>query len=462
MLDIIIFANSFGKNMDPNIPKALCKLAGRSFLDYILDSIVALNPASINIIYGPGGESIKNTYRDLSNINFIYQEIPNENNHTIKEILLILSKKESHFQPNFTMILCGHVPLIKTSTLQSLLKRGLTGTVILTNLISNPDEHNRIFYDKDGSVSKLVRYANKEKRIEECNIYEVSSEVLVISDFHLKNLLEQIHMHGPSDDDFLSLQTIVMKALKKGLIINTYKLNSTWEGIGINTRRKQIDFERSWQRKQAYKQIKQGVYISDPERFDLRGNLHCGSNVFIDINCIFEGNVYLGDETHIESNCILKDVKTGKKSRINAYSYLQQAILSENVQVGPFSRIRPQTELQKNVCIGSFVEVKNSTLEENTKASHLSYIGDSDIGKDVNIGAGVITCNYNGANKFRTIIRDNAFIGADSQLIAPIQIGKKATIGAGTTLTKDAPEGQLTISRINQVSIDTWKGPKDN
>ncbi len=459
MLNVIILANNIGIEKNPHL--AFHELAGQASLYHILKGIQLIKPACISIIFAHENKKrIQSIQKHFPHVNFFYQDPLQKKQFILKQILSILSNR--NFQTNLTLILCGNFPLMQEKTLKSFLKKGLHGMTILTNLASDLIGQTRVIRDQHGKISQIALEKDfvKEKEIKFPQI-EISSGALVAPTSQLKNLIKNIHNKPNAlKNGSCILTNIISIALANRIVIKTQKLNSCWEGVGIYTRSQQIKLERSWQKEQACRLIKNGVYISDPERFDLRGNLLCGTNVFIDINCVFEGNVYLGNGTHIEPHCILKNVRVASGCRINAYSYLQESVLSKKIEIGPFSRIRPNVKLKKNVRIGSFVEVKNSIFGENTKANHLSYIGDSDIGKNVNIGAGVITCNYNGERKFRTKIKENAFIGADSQLIAPIKIGKGATIGAGTTLTRDAPDDQLTISRIEQISIKSWTRPQ--
>ncbi|UOF93666.1 MAG: bifunctional UDP-N-acetylglucosamine diphosphorylase/glucosamine-1-phosphate N-acetyltransferase GlmU [Bordetella sp.] len=450
MLNIIIIAAGIGKRMNSNIPKSLHKLAGRYFLDHILESAEALKPSSINIVVGYGAEQIKSIYKHKTYINFIIQKNQMGTGHAVQQAIQYLSEKES--KENLTLILYGDVPLIKIETLKILINNCSEGIAILTNMINDSRGYGHIIRDKDDRVLDIIE--DEDSSEIQHKIQEINTGILVASTPKLKYWLSQLNNNNKKREYYLT--DIIPLAIKDDVFINTYKLNSNWEGLGVNTKIQQVQLERLWQKQQAYNQIKKGVTIIDPERFDLRGKLYCGQEVFIDINCIFEGDVHLGDNTYIGPNCILKNVHVESGSIVDAYSHLQEAYLCKDVRVGPFSRLRPKVELGQKSCIGSFVEIKNSKIGDRTKTNHLSYIGDAYIGNDVNIGAGTITCNYDGINKSNTIIEDKAFIGSNSQLIAPIRVGQNATIAAGTVLTKDAPREQLTIARTKQISIKNW------
>jgi len=289
-------------------------------------------------------------------------------------------------------------------------------------------------------------------------ITEVNTGILAVATRHLKQWITELKNDNVQGEYYLT--DIIALAVRDGVVINTHQPTFEWEVLGVNSKAQLAELERIYQNEIAQALLEAGVGLLDPARLDVRGTLSCGRDVLIDVNCVFEGDVKLGDGVQVGANCVLRNVSVAAGTQIDAFTLIDNAVIGEINKLGPFTRIRPGTKLARDVHVGNFVEIKNSQIDDGSKIGHLSYIGDTTMGKNINIGAGTITCNYDGANKHRTVIEDDVFVGSDTQLVAPVTVGKGATLGAGTTLTKDAPAGELTISRAKQLTISGWKRPQ--
>lgn len=453
MLNVVILAAGMGKRMQSDLPKVLHTLAGRPMLDHVLESARALNPARITIVVGHGADRVKRVFNKQADVQFALQQPQHGTGHAVQQAVPMLLEGDGEL--DVTLVLYGDVPLVQAHTLQALLKARGQGMAVLTEVLDDASGYGRIVRDEHGQVCRIVEH--KDASESERAIKEVNTGILAAPTAQLKNWLQRITNDNAQGEYYLT--DIVGLAVADGVFVGAAHPGARWETLGVNSRMQQAELERLWQGEQARRQLEAGVTLADPARFDVRGTLRCGRDVFIDAGCVFEGEVTLADGVRVGPHCVLKDVTVGEGSHIEAYSHLQQAQLAQDVHVGPFARLRPGAQLGPHAHVGNFVEIKNSVLGQDSKAGHLAYIGDADIGARVNIGAGTITCNYDGANKFRTTIEDDAFIGSDSQLVAPVRVGQGATLGAGTTLTKDAPANQLTISRTRQTSIQNWTRP---
>jgi len=322
--------------------------------------------------------------------------------------------------------------------------------------LDDPAGYGRIVRDDDGDISRIVE--DRDATGYERNIREVNTGIMAIPGARLQNWLSRLGNKNAQKEYYLT--DIVALAIQDGAKVSAIQPQHAWETLGVNSKAQLAQLERLYQRERANQLLERGVTLADPSRIDVRGELACGRDVEIDIGCVFEGNVTLGNRVSVGAHCVLKDVKIAAGTELLPYCLIDGAEIGRDCRIGPYSRIRPGTVLENEAHIGNFVEVKNSHIGKNSKANHLSYVGDATVGKHVNIGAGTITCNYDGANKHRTVIEDGVFIGSDTQLVAPVTIRKGATIAAGTTVTRDAPAGELTISRVKQVSISGWKRPK--
>lgn len=451
-MNIVILAAGIGKRMQSTLPKVLNFLAGKPLLTYVIETAKILKPTQLCVVYGYGEEVIRDTFAHDTSIFFIKQNKPLGTGHAIMQVLPYLNKTVP------TLVLYGDVPLIKNTTLQKLIiQAGKNKIAILTIILKNPTNYGRIIRNKN----KIVRIIEqKDANTSEQIINEVNTGIIVAPTALLHTWLTSLTNNNTSGEYYLT--DIIAFAVADNIEIVSIQSQNVIETFGVNNKFELAKLERLYQRDLAYILMKQGVTLFDPNRLDIRGFVHCGRDISIDVNCIFEGTVNIDNGAIIDSNCFIRNSTIGKNVHIKAFSFIDGAIIETKSQIGPYAHLRPGTILSQNVHIGNFVEVKNSKISDHTKANHLSYIGDTTIGSHVNVGAGVITCNYNSIKKSRTIIDDNAFIGSDTQLIAPVHVGKNAMIGAGTTLTKNAPKNKLTLSRTKQRSISKWKVPKKN
>lgn len=452
MLNIVILAAGQGKRMQSNLPKVLHPIAGRPMLTHILDSARALGAQRIAIVVGHGAEQVKQAYATQEDLQFALQQPQLGTGHAVLQAVPLL--KESHAD-DVTIILYGDVPLVQPDTLRALLNARANGVAILTEILSDATGYGRIVRDVKGNVCAIVEH--KDATPEQRAIQEVNTGIMAVPTRQLKSWLTKLTNNNAQGEYYLT--DIVGMAVAEGLSVNVAHPGASFETLGVNSRLQQAELERLWQRELARRQLEAGVTIVDPARFDLRGELLCGQDVFIDVGCVFEGRVVLADGVRIGAHCVLRNVTLGVATRIESFSHLEQAEVGADAHIGPYARLRPGAKLADATHVGNFVEIKNTNLGKGSKANHLAYVGDADVGERVNIGAGTITCNYDGVNKHRTTIEDDAFIGSDTQLVAPVRVGKGATLGAGTTLTRDAPAGQLTVSRAKQVTIEGWKRP---
>lgn len=448
ILNVVILAAGKGTRMYSSIPKVLHKMAGVSLLDHVTQTARALNPKAICVVYGHGGETVPASLAG-SGLSFALQEPQLGTGHAVQMALPRLHDNGA------TLILYGDVPLIRFATLEKLVAKYDGGLTLLTVELDCPHGYGRIVRDTAGTILKIVE--EKDATSLEREIREVNTGILIAPTRALQSWLAHLKSDNAQNEFYLT--DIVAIAAREGVAISSVQPDHHWEVMGVNNKIQLAELERIHQRETALALMRQGVGLADPSRFDVRGRLVCATDVFIDVNCLFEGEVRLGRNVKIGANSILKDAVIADDTEVAPFSHIEGAQIGSNCKIGPYARIRPDTVLADGAHIGNFVEIKNSTIDSGSKANHLSYIGDATVGKNVNIGAGTITCNYDGANKHKTVIEDDAFIGSDTQLIAPVTIGKGATIGAGSTIAKNAPEGGLTLSRSRQVHIEFWKRP---
>ena len=452
MLNIVILAAGQGKRMQSNLPKVLHPIAGRPMLTHVLDSARALGAQCIAIVVGHGAEQVKQAYAVQPDLQFALQQPQLGTGHAVLQAVPLLQESDTN---DVTVILYGDVPLVQPDTLRALLMARANGVAILTEILPDATGYGRIVRDSQGNVTAIVEH--KDATPEQRSIQEVNTGIMAVPTRHLKSWLAKLTNNNAQGEYYLT--DIIGMAVAEGVPVNVAHPAASFETLGVNSRLQQADLERLWQRELARRQLEAGVTIVDPARFDLRGELVCGQDVFIDVGCVFEGRVVLADGVRIGAHCVLRNVTLGRSTHIDPFSHLDQAEVGAQAHIGPYARLRPGAQLADATHVGNFVEIKNTKLGKGSKANHLAYVGDADVGERVNIGAGTITCNYDGVNKHRTIIEDDAFIGSDTQLVAPVKVGKGATLGAGTTLTRDAPAGQLTVSRAKQLTIEGWKRP---
>lgn len=448
-MNIVILAAGQGKRMHSNLPKVLHPLAGKALVAHVIDTARSLSPKKLCVVYGHGGDVVKSTL-DAPDLAWALQEPQLGTGHAVQQALPHLHADGT------TLVLYGDVPLIRAETLKRLLHVAHDALAILTVELADPAGYGRMVRNAAGQVVRIVE--QKDSTAEERSIREINTGIMAMPSARLGEWLARLANNNAQQEYYLT--DIVSMAVAEGLPIRTANPKHAWEVLGVNSKVQLAELERIAQRGIADQLMEQGVRLADPARLDVRGDLVCGRDVFIDVNCVFEGRVILDEAVEIGPNCVLKNARIGAGTRLEAFTHVEDALVGSDGKIGPFARLRPGTELAEDVHIGNFVEIKKSRIAAHSKANHLAYIGDAIIGSRVNVGAGTITCNYDGANKFQTIIEDDAFIGSDTQLVAPVTVGRGATLGAGTTLTKDAPPDTLTISRARQVSIPGWKRPQ--
>ena len=449
-LNIVILAAGVGKRMHSALPKVLHLMAGKPLLGHVLDTGRALSPQRICVVYGHGGDAVPQAIGDET-ITWVRQMPQLGTGHALMQALPYLDKD------GMTLVLYGDVPLTSIETLKRLIAiAGEKTFSLLTVELADPAGYGRIVRDNEtGYIAAIVEEKDASKSQRE--IHEINTGIMVIPNHYLHGWLHKLENNNAQKEYYLT--DIVAMSVKDGVKVEAAQPAYAWETIGINSKAQLSALERIYQNECAKKLLDQGVTLTDMSRIDIRGQLDCGRDVEIDINCIFEGHVRLEDGVKVGAHSILKNVRVAAGSTIAPFSLIEAAEIGRNCRIGPYARIRPGTKLADEVHIGNFVEVKNSTIADGSKANHLSYIGDSVVGKNVNIGAGTITCNYDGANKYQTIIEDDVFVGSDTQLVAPVKVARGSTIGAGSTITKDTPPETLTLSRAKQMSIDGWKRP---
>ena len=450
-MNIVILAAGQGKRMHSNLPKVLHPLAGKALVAHVIDTARSLSPETLCLVYGHGGDVVRDVL-DASDLAWALQEPQLGTGHAVQQALPNLKGDGA------TLVLYGDVPLIQAETLKRLLYAAHDALAILTVELADPSGYGRIVRNDAGQVVRIVE--EKDSNAEERRICEINTGIMAMPTARLGEWLGRLSNNNAQKEYYLT--DVVSMAVEAGLPIRTANPMHEWEVLGVNSKVQLAELERIAQRCTAEQLMEQGVRLADPARIDVRGDLRCGRDVFIDVNCVFEGNVELGDAVEIGPCCVLKNARIAVGTRLAAFTHIEDAVVGADGRIGPFARLRPGTELAEDVHVGNFVEIKKSRIAAHSKANHLAYLGDATIGSRVNVGAGTITCNYDGANKFQTVIEDDAFIGSDTQLVAPVTVGRGATLGAGTTLTKDAPPDTLTISRDRQVSIPGWKRPVKN
>ena len=449
MIDAIILAAGQGTRMKSNKAKVLHQLGGKSLLQHVVDAIKPLS-SSINIVIGNDAELVKNSINNHS-INWVLQKKQLGTGHAVQQATSNINGEAT------CVILYGDVPLFSTNTIKSLISKSeSTGFSLLSVILDNPTGYGRIIRDKNKLIKAIVE--DKDTNRQEQKIDEINTGIMAIQGSLLKKYITQLETDNSQGE--LYLTDIVKIAVKDSVTISSLVCDNVSEVMGINDKNQLAEAERIYQQQQAKDMMSNGLTIKDPSRFDCRGNLIFGKDCSVDINVVFEGENELGENVLIAPNCIIKNAKIGDHAEIKANTIIDNAVIGSHATVGPFARIRPETKVGNNARIGNFVEVKKSSIDDGSKVPHLSYVGDSTIGQNVNVGAGVITCNYDGVKKHQTIIKNGAFIGSDTQLIAPVTVGENATIGAGSTITQDVPGEKLTLSRKKQTTIPNWKRKK--
>ncbi|HNP36097.1 MAG TPA: bifunctional UDP-N-acetylglucosamine diphosphorylase/glucosamine-1-phosphate N-acetyltransferase GlmU [Woeseiaceae bacterium] len=445
-LSVIILAAGQGKRMHSARPKVLQLLAGRPLLAHVLASGKALGASDICVVYGHGGDEVQAAFEGQA-IRWALQAEQLGTGHAVQQAM------DGTPDDNRVLILFGDVPLLLPGTLQSLMDATSTGEMaILTVVVDDPAGYGRIVREH-GNVVRNVE--QKDATNDELAIREINTGVMLCPGAKLKAWLARLDNNNAQGEYYLT--DVIAMAVADGVRVHGIKATKQEEVMGINDKKQLAEAERALQRRQVEELMEQGVGFADPARVDIRGTLRCGKDVYIDVNAIFEGTVTLADDVRIESNNLIRDSRLGAGTVVHSNCHIEGATTGPGCELGPFARLRPGTELAANVKVGNFVEIKKSNVADGSKVNHLSYIGDSDIGANVNVGAGTITCNYDGMNKYRTRIGDGAFIGSGVNLVAPVEVGSGATIGAGSTITRQVPNGELAISRAKQVTVKGWK-----
>lgn len=447
-LSVVILAAGKGTRMYSDLPKVLHPLAGKPMVQHVIDTALKLGAQNVHLVYGHGGDLLKEKLSDQP-LNWVLQAEQLGTGHAMQQAAPHFSDDED------VLMLYGDVPLISGDTLQRLLAAKPQGGIgLLTVKLANPTGYGRIVRENDNVVG-IVEH--KDATAEQHKINEINTGILVASGRDLKRWLGKLNNNNAQGEYYIT--DIIALAHQEGHRIEAVHPERLSEVEGVNNRLQLSALEREYQSEQAQKLLLAGVMLLDPARFDLRGELIHGRDISIDTNVIIEGTVKLGDRVRIGTGCVLKDCVIGDDCEISPYTVIENSTLATECTVGPFARLRPGADLAEKAHVGNFVEMKKARLGKGSKAGHLSYLGDAEIGDNVNIGAGTITCNYDGANKFKTIIGDDVFVGSDTQLVAPVTIGNGVTIAAGTTVTKNVAEKELVLSRVKQTHIQGWKRP---
>ncbi len=447
-MNVVILAAGMGKRMRSDLPKVLHSLAGKPLLAHVVDTARSLAPGRIVIVYGHGGETVPRAIEG-DDLRWALQEPQLGTGHAVMQAL-------PHLDPATpTLVLYGDVPLIGRDTLARLLAAAGAGRLgLLTVDLPDPEGYGRVLRE-GGRIVGIVEHKDADDEVRA--IREVNTGILVAPTAALTRWLGALSNDNAQKEYYLT--DVVAAAVHDGVEVVSAQPADASETLGVNSKAQLAVLERIFQGRIAARLMDEGVQLADPARLDVRGELACGRDVSIDVNCVFEGKVEIGDGASIGAHCVIRDTRIGAGAQILPFTLIEQSSIGARARIGPYARLRPGTELGEETHVGNFVEMKNTRMAAKSKANHLSYLGDTTVGERVNIGAGTITCNYDGANKYRTVIEDDAFIGSDTQLVAPVRVGRGATLGAGTTLTRDAPEHKLTMSRTQQTTVESWKRP---
>jgi bifunctional UDP-N-acetylglucosamine pyrophosphorylase/glucosamine-1-phosphate N-acetyltransferase len=448
-LAVIILAAGAGKRMHSAQPKVLQPLAGRPLLQHVLDTARTLKPAAIHVVYGHGGEAVREAFAHEP-VSWVLQATQQGTGHAVLQVLPQLQPEQR------ALILYGDGPLITTQTLEALLQAaGRDAVGLLTVNAGNPDGYGRVLRDAQGRVQAIVEEQDatpKQRRVRECN-----TGVMTLPVNRLTTWLKRITNRNAQGEYYLT--DVIGLAVRDRVAVQPLVAADEQEVQGVNDRIQLAAAESAWRARQSRRLLLAGATLIDPTRVDIRGTMTVGQDVVVDVNVVFEGEVKLGDGVRIGPNCLIRNAEIAAGTEVFANCIIDRAVIGPDCRIGPFARVRPESVLAEHVHIGNFVEVKKARIGPRTKANHLTYLGDANIGADVNVGAGTVTCNYDGANKSLTVIEDDVFIGSGSMLVAPVHIGAGANIGAGSTISRTAPPGQLTVGRARQVSIPGWKRP---
>ena len=450
-VSVVVLAAGQGKRMHSALPKVLQPLAGRPILEHVIRTARALKPAAIHVVYGHGGEQVRAAFAEQSDLNWALQAEQLGTGHAVMQAMPAIPDEHR------VLVLCGDVPLIQPQTLQGLVGADTGGKlVLLTALLDDATGYGRVLRNARGDVTRIVEH--KDATDDERRVNEINTGLIALEAGALRRYLGRLKNDNAQREYYLT--DIIGMAFADKVKVDGIVAESPTEVLGINDREQLAVAERALQRRHAADLMARGVTLADPERLDVRGEVTVGRDVFIDVGVVLEGKVVLGDRVRIEPYAVVRNCTLGADTVVHPHCHLESSAAGDDCEIGPFSRLRPGTVLSGHVKVGNFVEMKNSHIGPHSKVNHLTYVGDATVGTGVNVGAGTITCNYDGANKHRTVIGDNAFIGSGVMLVAPVEIGAGATIGAGSTITKDTPQGELTLARPKQVTIPGWQRPK--
>lgn len=447
-LSVVILAAGKGKRMYSALPKVLHPIGGQPMLARVIATARQLQPAKIVVVYGHGGEQVREQIQD-PDIAWALQAEQLGTGHALKMALPHLPKVGR------TLVLYGDVPLTTVATLQQLLAAAEQGMALLVDVLPDASGYGRIVRNAAGDIVAIVE--DKDCNPQQKAIREINTGMLVLPNERLDGWLGALKNGNAQGEYYLT--DVIGLAVADGLAVAGVTVAASWEAAGVNNKWQLAELERQLQLNQARALLTAGVTLADPARIDVRGELQHGMDVSIDVGCVFEGQVSLGDNVQIGAYCVLKNVTVAAGTRIAPYSHLEEAVVGEGCRIGPYARLRPGASLAAHVHVGNFVEIKKATVGEGSKVNHLTYIGDADIGSKVNVGAGSVTCNYDGVNKYRTVIGDGVFVGSGTLMVAPVTLEEGATIGAGSVLTKTAPAGQLTVARAKQLTVPGWQRP---
>ena len=449
-LSVVILAAGQGKRMVSGLPKVLHPLGGRPLLAHVLSTARCLEAAVCAVVYGHGGAAVKTALAGETGVLWVEQAEQLGTGHAVAQALPLLD------DAGITLVLYGDVPLIQTETLQPLVAAARQGQLaLLTVDLPDPAGYGRIVRDDQGRVQRIVE--EKDATPSERGLSEINTGILAVSTAKLRGWIAGLTNANAQGEYYLT--DIIALAVRDAVIVEPFTLSEPLEAQGVNDRRQLAELERFYQARQAEALMRNGATLLDPARIDVRGVLSAGQDVVIDVNVVFEGSVRLGDRVKIGPFCVLKDAVIGDDVEILSHCRIEGAEVGAGAQIGPFARLRPDTRLAAGVHIGNFVETKKTTIGPGSKVNHLTYLGDAEVGAEVNVGAGTITCNYDGANKHKTVIEDGAFIGSNSSLVAPVRIGKGATIGAGSSVSRSVPDGSLCLTRAQRKEIANWDRP---
>lgn len=448
-LSVVILAAGKGKRMYSALPKVLHPIGGQAMLARVIDTARQLNPGKLVVVYGHGGDLVRERITD-ADVAWALQAEQLGTGHALKMALPHLPKVGR------TLVLYGDVPLTTLATLQKLLDAAQQGISLLTDVLADASGYGRIVRNDAGEIVAIVE--DKDCNAEQKAIREINTGMMVLPNDKLEGWLGELRNGNAQGEYYLT--DVIELAVRSGLAVPGVTVGASWEAAGVNNKVQLAELERQLQLNQARALLTAGVMLADPARIDIRGQLQHGMDVSIDVGCVFEGQVTLGDNVEIGAYCVLKNVQVAAGTRIAPYSHLEDAVVGEACRIGPYARLRPGAELAAHVHVGNFVEIKKATVGEGSKVNHLTYIGDAQIGSKVNVGAGSVTCNYDGVNKFKTVIGDNVFVGSGTLMVAPVTLEEGATIGAGSVVTKTAPAGQLTVARAKQLTVAGWQRPQ--